>query len=1287
MSEAVASRNELDALRLAARGQSDYHQIFATPHARSMRPSGQMRHGVFISYARSDGEAAARALHHRLAAEAPDVETWLDRFDIEGGVGWWRQIDEALDRAEYLLLVMTPAAMRSENTRREWRSAKQKGVCVYPVKAAPDPELDFSALPLWMKKAHFYDPELEWPKLVAHLRRGCQATHVPFMAPSLPSKLVAREEVSNALASLLLADDKPRLVALRGAGGFGKTTLAAAICHDERVIEAYDDGILWVTLGQSPNLLNETVKLYAALTGQRPGFVDEDDAARELAGKLADKNCLIVIDDVWRAGHVKRFLLGGRGCAHLVTTRLLEVASEARAVEVDQMTSAQAVALLAARSGAADLDPQRSVRLTARLGLWPLAIKLAGSAMRQRIDRGDSGAKALEYVERAIDKRGITAFDRHDVDERSEAVARTIGASLDLLDEVEQSRCVELAAFPEDKAVPLQAVAHLWQCDDLDCEDLARRLDELALVELDLRHGTLRMHDTLRAFMSAKLAEPASLHAALLDAWGDPHALPYPYAWRNYAYHMQCAGRRDGLRGLLLDPRWLSEKVAATDIHAVIGDFEFLEASSETSVIRDALRLSAPALAVDPTEWRSQLHGRLLGHQDTALASFLNALGSASSASWLRLLHPSMEVPGGMLRMTLGAHAMGVTSLSSDAQQKYLVSGSSDRRVKLWDWPTGRLIATLPDRGLDVTAVALSADGSRALIGGADGLLELWDIENQVRLEKFSARNRRGIRAIAMSSDACLAVSASRDVDVLVWDLCPPQVIHPLRGHSESTTSVALSADGALTVTGSDDCTVRLWNTRTGALVQTFSGHTDAINAVALSDDGLHVLSGSTDQSVRLWDCRSGECLRTMLGHDASVTAIALAGSARRGLSGASDASIRLWDLATGDAVGTLTGHSDAVRAAIMSTDGKLAATASADRTIKLWQLDRPLRPSASSAHQGAVMALAFSPDGRLCASGGVDGCIKIRRVGTGETLRTIDGHKAPIRSLAFTADGSCVLSAGIEDKYWMWTVATGERFWVPISHPAPVDFAGFSTPARYLMTCCRGETVHLWEVPSGAALVAYGSRRLFDHWITPSSKRPTSPQDDELIDVYLPGEAKYTVEIIRMSRNGRHAMLSAIRHDPATRAERSAPGGADGACLLVFDISTGGVRSVTAPQTDVITAFDTDESGERLLWAAADGALVLWDLGRDTLIMRCPGTTGKINAVALFDDSRHAMSCSSDGALALWNLASGEREASLTADAALRSLAMAPDGRTVAVGDVGGQVHFFQPEFRQTAQ
>jgi hypothetical protein len=57
---------------------------------------------------------------------------------MEGGVSWWKQIEEALDQVRFLVIVMTPEAMQSEMTRKEWRYARQRGVNIYPVKGCPD---------------------------------------------------------------------------------------------------------------------------------------------------------------------------------------------------------------------------------------------------------------------------------------------------------------------------------------------------------------------------------------------------------------------------------------------------------------------------------------------------------------------------------------------------------------------------------------------------------------------------------------------------------------------------------------------------------------------------------------------------------------------------------------------------------------------------------------------------------------------------------------------------------------------------------------------------------------------------------------------------------------------------------------------------------------------------------------------------------------------------------------------------------------------------------------------
>ena len=182
--------------------------------------------GVFLSYARQDGENFAQELRTRLRREASDIVIKQDRIFLEGGLGWWKQITEAMDSVDFLVVVMTRAAVASGNVQKEWRYARQQGACVYPVKGAPDEELRFSELPRWMSKAHFFDLEKEWESFIAHLRKGWDIPRVPFMAPDRPPHFVERPKEFGELKSLLLRGDHKEPVAittaLRGAGGFGR---------------------------------------------------------------------------------------------------------------------------------------------------------------------------------------------------------------------------------------------------------------------------------------------------------------------------------------------------------------------------------------------------------------------------------------------------------------------------------------------------------------------------------------------------------------------------------------------------------------------------------------------------------------------------------------------------------------------------------------------------------------------------------------------------------------------------------------------------------------------------------------------------------------------------------------------------------------------------------------------------------------------------------------------------------------------------------------------------------
>ena len=73
-------------------------------------------------------------------------------------------------------------------------------------------------------------------------------------------------------------------------------------------------------------------------------------------------------------------------------------------------------------------------QLAARLGEWPLLLKLVNGALRERVDKLRAPLPdALSDIEKRLDKHGLAAFDATNARARDEAVAKTLGLSLDLL--------------------------------------------------------------------------------------------------------------------------------------------------------------------------------------------------------------------------------------------------------------------------------------------------------------------------------------------------------------------------------------------------------------------------------------------------------------------------------------------------------------------------------------------------------------------------------------------------------------------------------------------------------------------------------------------------------------------------------------------------------------------------------------------------------------------------------------------------------------------------------------
>lgn len=376
--------------------------------------------------------------------------------------------------------------------------------------------------------------------------------------PALGARVV--EAVETALR------DRGRPVVVTGAGGFGKTMLAAWVCQTMR--DRFPDGVLWVELGRRPDdrrivdILTDQITL---LTGTRQEYHTVDGVADAFAAALGDRRVLLVVDDVWRGEDVEPFLRGGDRCVRLVTTRRPPSVG-GNEVPVDLMTPDQAVALLRGalpNASTAELRP-----LLRRCGNWPLALSLVAGVLRSLSAR-KSVTEAVGHLLGEFDRAGVVVLDEFADTAGNVGIAVTLAVSLKELvatsphKEESLTRYAQLAAFPEDVPIPYHLMERIWQLNAVQTQiESERFLNHSLVVRAD---DGVRLHAVIHDQVRRMFPEQVALVSrALLDdcrpaaGW---HTLPAGHElWAQLAHHLVQA-EPDELRALLRDVRYLTTRL------------------------------------------------------------------------------------------------------------------------------------------------------------------------------------------------------------------------------------------------------------------------------------------------------------------------------------------------------------------------------------------------------------------------------------------------------------------------------------------------------------------------------------------------------------------------------------------------------------------------------------------------------------------------------------------------------------------------------------------------------
>ncbi|GAP96275.1 nSTAND1 domain-containing NTPase [Leptolyngbya sp. NIES-2104] len=569
-----------------------------------------------------------------------------------------------------------------------------------------------------------------------------------------------------------------------------------------------------------------------------------------------------------------------------------------------------------------------------------------------------------------------------------------------------------------------------------------------------------------------------------------------------------------------------------------------------------------------------------------------------------------------------GQHTQKITSIAFHPTNRYVVSGSTDKTLRLWNWEQGLVTPAFVGHEGEVNAVAFGHNGQYIISASDDGTIRLWNFQLQPIGEPFVG-HQGAVTSVAVSPEGQYIVSGGADGMICFWNLRGELIRKPLNGHQGAINSVAVSPDGQYIVSGGIDNTIRLWNSKGRWIGDPFVGHQDntsirkGVYCAIFSSDSQSIASCGADSTIRLWNLKGealisqplkqggvaailfspdgqkivgvghGICSWTVEGLQVEeyfsqnsyyINCVAFSNDGQHFVTGESGSAIKIWDLER-DEIEAFAAHETEIATVTFSPEGQQLASGSFDETIRVWNLANA-NEKILEVEKSRISSVALSPDGTMIA-GGCDDCeVRLWNL-KGEVIRSF-GERKDTRSVAFSPNSNLVASMNT-DAVHLWDVNGNLKNSLPLQSSASSNLLAFS-PDGSVLACGSGFAVRVWD------------------W----SKN---------IVQALPGEADNVIQSVRFSQDGKTIITSDV-----------------GGSVFLWNWKEGDRKRFRHSNSVYSACFSPD--GKTIV--SGGGKAFLWD-SDGNLIATFQGRDHAINSVAFSSDGRIIAAGSSEGTLHLW--------------------------------------------------
>lgn len=393
-----------------------------------------------------------------------------------------------------------------------------------------------------------------------------------------------------------------------------------------------------------------------------------------------------------------------------------------------------------------------------------------------------------------------------------------------------------------------------------------------------------------------------------------------------------------------------------------------------------------------------------------------------------------------------------------------------------------------------------------------------------------------------------------------------------------------------------------------------------------------------------------------------------------------------VWDVATGKKLMELPAHDlGNVEGLATSPDGKRLATAYGTAVL-VTDRDGASATPPVRVNGKDIVAAAWSPDGTRLAIGHREGKVDLADAATGKITKTLRGKDEMFDQVAFSPDGTRVAGTGSPSgKTMIWDAKTGKTL---LAWATPETGYGralaWLADGTLVVACSEKGQVVLFapaaQTPKATPTATWTRGPGIASMVGTGTGHLVVGHFGGGLAVVDPATGKTVVDLV--PQNPDQAEGGSYVNALAVGGGRIASGWINGR-VRVFEADGRPATANVDAYHGAATAVAWSSDGRWLATGAADGSLLLWrgKNGQPWRTLRPELTAPKwalgaaVADVAIRPNSTLVAVAQADQVIRIWDAATGDLLKALSGPSVPTTLAFSPDGKSLAVGHLGGEV------------